>query len=158
MIEVKQIDRESITHLVQGLDDFEKDKSINQGLKAGGDVIKMEGKRNLRKVMRKPKGVTGNLLRSFHVRTKRHKLGVLIGFKRSNKNMIIGGGNHAHLVDRGTDRRETKGYKSLPAGLDRGIMKPTHFWLDTEAQAGDKAIEEVYTGVERAINRIKNRR
>lgn len=153
MIEVKQIDRESITYLVRRLDDFEKDKAIRTGLKAGGNVFQLGGKRRLRSSMKNPKGVTGNLLRSFHVRVKRQKLGVIVGFKRSNKFMIIGGGNHAHLVDRGTKKRylKTRGNKYV------GEMPANRFWSDTESQDGGKAVNEVYTGVERAVERIKNR-
>ncbi|MBF0759547.1 hypothetical protein IR148_00630 [Dysgonomonas mossii] len=154
MIEVKVIDREAITYLVNGLEDFEKDKAIKDGLKAGGNVIQSGGKRRLRSAMKKPGGVTGNLLRSFHVRPKRFKLGVLVGFRRSNKNMVIGGGNHAHLVDMGTGKRywKTRGRKYV------GVMPANRFWSDTESQDGNQAINEVYSGVERAVDKIKNRR
>ena len=153
MIEIKHIDRESITYLVNRLDDFEKDKVIKQGLKAGGNVFKAGGKRRLRSSMKSSKGVTGNLLRSLHVKTKRQKLGVLVGFRRSNKNMISGGGNHEHLVDRGTKKRywKIRGKKSV------GIMPANRFWSDTESQDGNEAINKVYEGVERAVNRIANR-
>ncbi len=153
MIEIKQIDRASITYLVRRLDDFEKDKAIRTGLKAGGNVFQSGGKRRLRGSIKSPKGVTGNLLSSFHVRVKRQKLGVLVGFRRSNKYMIIGGGNHAHIVDRGTKKRylKTRGNKSV------GEMPANRFWIDTEAQDGDVAISKVYEGIERAVNRITNR-
>lgn len=147
MIEVKQIDRNAITYLVRNLKDFEKDKSIKKGLKAGGNVFQSGGKRRLRDSMKNPKGVTGNLLRSFKVRLKRNKLGVLTGFIKGEN-----GGNHAHLVDRGTKKRPH------PLTGTSGIMPANHFWINTEAQDSNKAINEVYMGIERAVNRLKNRR
>lgn len=153
MITIKQIDRENITHLVHSLEGFEKDKAIRKGLKDAGKVFETGGKYRLRKAMRNSKGVTGNLLKSLFVRVKKNKPGVLTGFKRSNKNMIIGGGNHAHLVDRGTKDRywKSRGRKYV------GRMTATRFWSDTESQDYPQAINKLYEGVEEAVYRIKNK-
>ncbi|MBK5721373.1 hypothetical protein JGH11_10860 [Dysgonomonas sp. Marseille-P4677] len=153
MITIKQIDRENITYLVHNLEGFEKDKAIKKGLQKAGKVFETGGKYRLRKVMRKAKGVTGNLLNSLFVRVKKNKPGVLTGFIRSTKNMLIGGGNHAHLVDRGTKDRywKSKGSKYV------GKMPATRFWSDTESQDYPQAINKLYEGVEEVVYRIKNR-
>lgn len=148
MIEVKQIDREVITSLVNSLENFEKDKAIKEGLNSAGNTLKSGGISRLRQRMKSgSKGVTGNLQRSIIVKPKRNKPGVLTGFKRGE-----GGGNHAHLVDRGTKKRPH------PLTGNSGIMPANHFWIDTEMQDGDKAINKVYEGVERAVERMKSRR
>lgn len=64
--------------------------------------------------------------------------------------MIIGGGNHAHFVDRGTKKRPH------PITGTSGIMPAKHFWTDTEAIDGPKAISKIYEGVEKTVYRIKN--
>lgn len=147
MIEVKQIDIESIAYLVRSLENFEKDKAIKRGLLDAGNVLKSGGKQRLRERLKDKKGGKGNLLRSFQVRVKRNKPGVLAGFRRGKA-----GGNHAHLVDRGTKQRFTK------SGESRGRMPANSFWSDTENQDSAKVIDRLFTGVERAVENINNRR
>lgn len=148
MIKVRQIDRDNIDYLVRNLKDFEKDKSIRKGLGDAGRVFQSGGKRRLRKSMRKSSGVTGNLLRSFRVRVKRSKPGVLVGFSGGKD-----GGNHSHLVDRGTTDRywKTRGRKYV------GKMPATRFWSDTESQDAPQAMEKLYDGIENNVYRINNR-
>lgn len=154
MIKVEQINPNAISYLVRGLDNFEKDKAIKEGLRKGGNVFKTGGRRRLKSSMRNSRGVTGNLLSSFHVRVKRQKLGMLVGFRRSTRNMQIGGGNHAHLVDEGTDKRywKTRGRKST------GRMTATRFWSDTKIQEWDSASSKIFEGIESAVERIRNNR
>lgn len=142
MIEIKQIDRDSILYLVRELEEFEKSKAIKKGLQAGGNVIKVEGRRRLKERL-KSTG-TGKLLNSFQVRVKRNKAGVLTGFN--------GGGRHSHLVDRGTKKRLTK------SGANRGIMPANSFWSDTESVDYPKAVDKIFAGVEKAVQRINDRK
>lgn len=149
-IQLRAIDVDSVLYLVNNLDNIEKDEAIRAGLREAGSVFKAGGQRRLRNRMKSGRnGVTGNLLRSFHIRTKRYKLGVLIGFKQGK-----GGGSHAHLVDRGTNNRywKTKKLKSVGKGL------PNSFWTDTESQDYPQAMNKLYMGIEKAVNRINNRR
>ncbi|MBF0577737.1 hypothetical protein [Dysgonomonas sp. GY617] len=149
VIEIKQIDRGTINYLVRNLDDFGKDKAIKKGLGDAGKVFEKGGKGRLKRSMKSgSRGVTGNLLRSFNVRVKKSKPGVLVGFKQGKD-----GGSHAHLVDMGTTDRywKTKSHKYV------GKVKANHFWTDTEEQDYPKALETLYDGIERAVNRINNR-
>lgn len=148
--QVKILNREALLGLIDGLEDFEKDKALNQGLKKGGRLLANQGKKRLKQSMHHPAGVTGNLLKSFHVKTKRHKLGMLVGFK----NRL---GNHAHLLDLGTkDRQTKKGYNrgKIPS-LSSGFK--LYFWSDTKDSYINPAVEEIYKGIEKAVDRIKNR-
>ena len=84
-------------------------------------------------------------MNSFTNRVKRNKLGALAGFDRP-------GGNHSHLVDRGTKRRYTK------SGAYRGIMPGNRFWTDTEKTEEARALQAVYEGTQKAVQRINSRR
>lgn len=102
MIDVSIIDRENIQYLINGLEDFEKDKAVKSGLRSAMNVFRARGKNNLRSRLLFHGRHTGHLMNSFTTRIKRRKLGGLAGFDRP-------GGNHAHLVDMGTKRRYTTG-------------------------------------------------
>lgn len=146
MIEIRHIDRQKIESLVSGLEGFEREKALKKGLSAAGNVIRSGGKARLRQRMKSgTKGVTGNLLKSSIVRVKRNKPGVLIGFKRGT-----GGGNHVHLVDKGTNPRlwKTRSRKST------GSAPANYFWTDTELQDTQKAVNSIYTGIDKAMTKI----
>lgn len=157
IIEVKQLDEESIVWMVQELKGFEKDKAIRAGLASAVNVFRTLGRQNLRRWMGND-GVTGNLLAAFKNRVKKSKPGALSGFYYTKSETDRPRGNHAHLVDRGTAMRETKGRKSMPAGIKRGIMPASHFWEDAKDQGEGKAMDRLLAGVERAIQRINERR
>lgn len=142
-MEVKVIDRESIVWLVQELNDFEKDKAIRGGLSAAALVFKTIGRSNLRKRMKRPEGVTGNLLSSFTNRVKRSKPGALSGFRWPE-------GAHVWLVDQGTTLRQSKQHNT-------GCMPALRFWEDARLQGESKAMQRLFQGVERAVQRINNR-
>lgn len=148
MIEVKQINRDEVEYLIRNLADFEKDKAIKGGLAAAGSVFMSGGKSRLRQRMKRTGASTGNLLRSFQVRVKKSKPGVLIGFRQGKD-----GGSHAHLIDQGTNQRywKTRGRKYV------GLVTATRFWSDTEAMDYPKAMDKLYLGIEKAVNRISSR-
>jgi hypothetical protein len=149
--EIKQIDREAVNYLVRNLEDFEKDKAVKAGLSAAGNVFKAGGASRLKERMKSGSGgITGNLLRSIIVRPKKSKPGVLIGFKQGK-----GGGSHANWIDRGTNERfyTTKTGKRKSIGRVIGNT----FWTDTESQDYPQAMNKLYMGIEKAVNRINNR-
>lgn len=145
MIEVKQIDCENIHYLVRNLNDFEKDKAVRSGLRAAVNIFRVKGRANLRARLLHHGKQTNHLMNSFTTRVKRNKLGALSGFDRP-------GGNHAHLVDRGTKRRYTK------SGADRGVMPANRFWDDAQKTEESKAMQVVCQGVQKAVQRINERR
>lgn len=144
MIEVRQIDKDSIDFLIRELTQFEKNKALKSGLNAAGQVFKVGGRQRLRQKLKGSKGSTGHLMNSFQVRVKRNKAGVLTGFN--------GGGRHSHLVDKGTKERFTK------SGAKRGKMPANYFWSDTNNQDYPKAISRLFEGIEKAIQRINDKK
>lgn len=144
MIEVRQIDKDSIDFLIRELTEFEKNKALKSGLNAAGQVLKVGGRQRLSQRLKGSKRATGHLLNSFQVRVKRNKAGVLTGFN--------GGGRHSHLVDAGTKERFTK------TGASRGKMPANRFWSDTNNQDYPKAISKVFEGIEKVVQRINEKR
>lgn len=149
-IEIRHINKEEVDYLIRNLNDFEKDKAVKGGLRSAGSVFLTGGKNRLKRRMKSgSRGVKGNLLRSFRVRVKRSKPGVLVGFDQG-----IAGGSHAHLVDEGTEKRYWKTKKRKYVGR----VLPNRFWSDTEAQDYPKAMDRLYLGIEKGANRINSRR
>ncbi|MDL2230548.1 hypothetical protein LJB87_02000 [Alistipes sp. OttesenSCG-928-L06] len=149
--EIKQIDRDAIDYLVRNLENIEKDKDVNGGLANAGGVLKSGGLRRLKQRMKSgSRGFTGNLLKSFTVRVKKRKPGVLVGFRQKGQK-----GGHAHLVDRGTENRfyKTKTGENKSTGRVIGNF----FWTDTASEDYPQAIDRLYEGIEKAVNRINNR-
>lgn len=150
MIQIRTIDRENIIYLVDRLETFEKDKAIKSGLRAAVNVFRVRGRSNLRSRLLHHGKQTGHLMNSFTTRVKRNKLGALAGFDRP-------GGNHSHLVDAGTKVRTTTGKKSVRAGVSRGLMPANRFWGDAKVSEEKKAMDALYAGIERAVQRINDR-
>lgn len=145
MIQVSLTDRENIQYLVRNLEDFEKDKAIKSGLRAASNVFRVKGRSNLRSRLLHHGKQTNHLMNSFTTKVKRNKLGALAGFDRP-------GGNHAHLVDRGTKRRYTKD------GRNRGVMPSNRFWSDAQETEENKAMQAIYQGIQKVVQRINERR
>lgn len=153
---------EDVAYLIKKLGSIEMDKTVKNGLRAAGNVIRSGGQRRLRQRMKNPKGVTGNLLRSFRVRVKRKKPGVLVGFNsvsdtsgrmdNTGKKLRKNTGYHAHLLDRGTANRYQRRTNKFV-----GKVNANRFWQDTYEQDYNKAMDKIYDGVSRAIERIKTR-
>lgn len=142
-MQVKLIDREAITYLVNNLEDFEKDRALKSGLRAAANVFRVRGRSNLRNRLKYPGRGTNHLMNSFTTRVKRNKLGALAGFDKW--------GRHSHLVDLGTRKRPH------PITGTSGIMPANCFWSDARASEEVKATHEMYKGTERVVQRINNR-
>lgn len=158
MIQLSVKDIDNITYLTNELSNFEKDKALRSGIKTAMNIFSRRGRINLSQ--RLGPYQTGNLIKSFQTKTKRNKLGGLAGFRTGRKTIGSkrGVGNHAHLVDKGTDSRKTLGKKSVKAGVSRGIMPGNNFWVDAFKSEENRAVEVLYKGVQRAVNRINARR
>lgn len=148
-IEVRVIDRERVISVISQLKDIDKDKAVKKVIGEAGRVFVTGGKGRLRERMKSgSKSVTRNLLRSFQVKVKRSKPGVLTGFKR-----VENGGNHVHLVDRGTDQC----YWKTRNGKYVGKENANRFWSETEEQDYKNAVDRLYEDVESTVIKIQNR-
>jgi len=142
-LEGRLIDFDRVYQAIENLNNFEKDKAVQAGLKSATALFIQAGKANLKARMKNKKGDSGTMLKSFKNKVKRAKLGALAGFSA--------GGAQAHLLDRGTDYRFTK------KGKYRGKIIANNFWTDAIKQNEDAAIDKVYSGIERAIQNLINK-
>lgn len=144
-----------LEQFLQNLSQIDRDKAIKGGLSKGGEVLKRGGIKRLKKRMKSgPDGVKGNLLKSFFVRVKRKKPGVLAGFTQGRN-----GGNHAHLVDLGTTQRMRKSNNRRLRwkGGSTGAATANYFWTETREADMGKAKEEVSKGLIMFVEKIKAR-
>lgn len=114
---------------------------VRKGLRAGARLLVEVGRSRLRSRNRGYQ--TGQLARSMSAKVKRRKSGALAGFVRGK-----GGGNHAHLVDRGTKPRYTK------RGHYRGVMPANYFWTSTKQSQSKRAAEAVIAGLREAVAKL----
>lgn len=148
-IEVTYTGVEHLDRVLGQLQHIEREKAAQSGLRAGGAYLVKQGRKRLRKGLKKDKAhqrretgrQPGNLLKSFTTKLKRSNMGALVGFKRPE-------GAHSHLVDLGTQKRETH------SGLDRGEMPSLRYWSETREQDTGTALGYVIEGIEKAAMRI----
>lgn len=155
LIDVTITNKNILEHLTAGLSDIDKDKAVRGGLLKGGQILRRGGMRRLKVRMKAgSKGKTGNLLKSFIVRVKRSKPGVLAGFKQGKD-----GGNHAHLVDLGTIGRmqKSKNRKKRYKGGSSGAATANYFWTETRDSDYNAALNEVRTGIENFVEKVKTK-
>ena len=138
---------QALEAMLDGLDGLERDRAVRSSLARGGRTLKLAGQKKLAARMDNPYGHTGNLLRSFTVRVKRRKPGVLVGFSSGRE-----GGSHAHLVDLGTTMRPH------PVTGTSGRMPANWFWTDTRNQDMPRAQKEIAKGLQRFVERVKQGR
>lgn len=131
---------------------IDKHHTIKSALDEGISYIKNAGKSNL---AARNKVVSGNLKRSLSKRVK--KSAAYAGFKRATAGKK-GGGNHAHLIDRGTDKRYTR------KGAYRGSISKgnpnvgSSFWTDAVMIEGPRAENTLMNGVYETISKIMDNR
>lgn len=135
-------DTRDVRYLIDRLENFEQEKAVRAGLKSAADVFRRKGLSNLRSRLLHHGG-KGNLVRSLEVQSVRERPVAFAGYNKL--------GHHAHLVDRGTSRRNY-------LGKDRGLMPPNGFWTDARKSEEGKALDALYDGIAKAVERINNRR
>ena len=147
-VEVKYSGIEHLDAAIQQLSEIDRDRAVQNGLRAGGAYLVRQGRKRLRNGLKTDKAhmrretgrQPGNLLKSFVVRLKKSRTGALVGFKRPE-------GSHSHLVDLGTQERETH------SGQNRGKMPSLRYWTDTREQDTNTALGYVIEGIEKAAIR-----
>ena len=131
------------------MSEVDRDNAVQNALRQGMRVIQQEGKSNLRQ---RNHVVTGNLRRSFALKVNKKRAYVLSGFKRSKN-----GGNHAHLIDRGTKARYTR------KGAYRGSISKdspntgSRFWTEAVESKGASAVNNVINAVYNYLSKITQR-
>lgn len=145
--------QQAIELLTRGLSQFEKNKAISEGLRDAAKVFEAYARVNYVERL-EGKYSTGQTLRSLRVRVnmgRRSEGGPmsLVGFNRDY-------GYKAHWIDLGTTDRyyETKRGKKKAVGQ----MPANHFFEDARVEGERPAMEAIYDGIQRAIDRINNGR
>lgn len=102
--------------------------------------------------------MTGNLKRSFAIKIVKKKGYGLSGFRRSAPKKGIKGGNHAHLVDRGTAERYTIKTHSYRGSVSRGRpYTGSLFWTDAVESQGPQAVNRLVEAVYKSLQEITER-
>lgn len=153
------LDEKSYQQVMAKLDcltEVEKQAVITDALAEGAKLLSESGKQHLVATILHPEDSTGRLYKSMNVKVmkaKKNKGPVgYSGFKRSTKKDKSGGGNAAHLVDRGTVDRYTK------KGYYRGKVKGSLFWTSTVQQEGDRALDKLMSAIDEALEILWNKK
>jgi hypothetical protein len=157
---------------VKDMGKIDGNQAIMNSLAVGMKQLTAKGKTNLNS---EGHIKTGNLKRSIGQFRQKKKMSVYGGFKRGPKERGPKergpkGGNHAHLVDRGTTHRWTKkGYidrlgRKYRAGLYRGHVSKTspysgsEFWTRAVNSEGPKIMDRTMAAISKEIDKIIRRR
>lgn len=154
----------ALENIVSDLEDVDKRKAIMNSLSRGMALITRQGKANLDTSNHQK---TGNLKRSIRRKQVKKWVSVYGGFRKGK-----GGGNHAHLVDRGTDERFTKNSytdklgRTYPSGMKRGSVSKgrpntgSMFWTRAVESKGPQAMEKTMDVIYKEMEKIirKNRK
>jgi len=132
--------------VVQEMGEIDGSRAVMNSLSRGMALITRQGKANLDTSNHQK---TGNLKRSIRRKQVKKWVSVYGGFKKGK-----GGGNHAHLVDRGTDERWTK------KGAYRGSVSKgspntgSMFWTRAVESKGPQAMEKTMDVIYNEMNKI----
>ena len=147
--------------LLHNITSIEQKAEVTSALRAAATYVVQSGKRNFKK---SHKNKTGNLFRSFTRSVKRNKKisrnASYAGFKRNtNKNKNNGGiasGNHAHLIDRGTNKRwRYKTKKGYTGSVSRNNPnKGSMFWTKTVFDLGPTMMKVVQNKIINMFRKI----
>lgn len=135
---------------VKDMEKIDGNQAILNSLSVGMKQLTQKGKNNLN-IENHVK--TGNLRRSIGQSKQKKKMSVYGGFKRGK-----GGGNHAHLVDRGTTKRWTK------KGYYRGSVSKnapytgSKFWTKAVESEGPKIMDRTMIAINKEIEKIIRKR
>lgn len=149
-----EFDEEDIKYLqgvLAGFGEIDGSKAIMASLSKGIAKIIRKGKSNLAA----SNGVkTGNLKSSFRKKQVKKWVSAYGGFRRGK-----GGGNHAHLIDRGTDERWQKKTGRYTGSISRN--NPNHgtkFWTRAVEGTGPGAMEHTMNVIEKELVKIINKK
>lgn len=146
-LEIELRTRQTIDYLVRNLSEFDRNESLKKGFTNAAQVFKRHAKQNMLTSMGRK---TGNLWSSLTYRLRNMRSGIpaVVGFN--------GKGAHAHLLDLGTDKRETKG-QLWKGTRNRGSGPAKYFFTRAREEGEQEAYNALLDGIQRAIDRINSR-
>ena len=139
------LDKADYARLVKTLDDADQKSIVQNALRTGAKSLQAAGKSNL---AQRNKVHTGHLKKSFGMRVVKKRSYALVGFKRP------GGGEHAHLIDRGTAKRWTsRGY--YRGSVSKGSPNTgSRFWSDAVKTQGPAAMDKIMNAIYQTLDNI----
>lgn len=155
MLKVDLQTEQAIQYLTQNLTQFARNKAIREGLGSAAKVFESYGRANLA-VRMEGKYATGATLRSFRTR-------VTIGRKSDGGPTAVAGlhwpeGYKAHWLDLGTEERFHKKIGKNGKRKSVGRMPANYFFTDARTEGEKPAMDAIYDGIQRAIDRINSGR
>lgn len=155
-------DVECLKQIVREVGEVDGNKAVMNSLSRGMSLITRQGKTNL---SASNKTKTGNLKRSIRKKQVKKWKSVYGGFRKGKD-----GGNHAHLVDRGTDKRFTlndytdKLGRFYRKGQKRGSVSKdnpntgTLFWTRAVESKGPQAMEKTMNVIYKELDKITRKK
>lgn len=148
--EINERDWAALQKAIYGLSKIDGNQAIMNSLSKGMLKLTTKGKTNLTASGNKK---TGNLLKSIRRKRVKKWMSVYGGFKRGK-----GGGNHAHLIDRGTNKRWTKkGYYRGSVSKDNP-NKGNMFWTNAANTEGPKIMQVTMNTIYKEIDKIMRKK
>lgn len=149
-------DYNALMKKLEYLSDVDREAVINSALKEGTTLLTESGKQQLIATILHPETSKGRLYRSMGIKvlkaTKKKGAAGYSGFKRTTKKEY-GGGNAAHLVDRGTVERWNR-----TQGHSTGRVKGSLFWTTTVQQQGPRAMDMLLKAIGEALDKLWNKK
>lgn len=132
------------------LSDIERDAVVQKGLSDGAGIIRRETNKNMHRLVKRRNGYLYSSLSKKKVgKLKKGDVRYQIGFKRT-------AGAAAHLIDKGTTVRYTKG-KNGKKKAYRGKVTPRLFHTMSVEKKGEQALNVVAESIKISIDRIMSR-
>jgi hypothetical protein len=147
--EFDESELQAFKEIIVTLGEIDGSKAIMNSLSKGMALITRQGKSNLNS---SNKTKTGNLKRSIRRKQVKKWVSVYGGFKRGP-----GGGNHAHLVDRGTTKRYTRKGKYRGSISKDNPNNGSLFWTKAVESKGPQAMEKTMKVIYDEMNKIINK-
>lgn len=142
-LELDERDMAKLKAIVRQFGEVDGNKAVMASLSKGMEVIVRKGKSNLQNKK------TGNLKKSLRRKQVKKWSSVYGGFRRGK-----GGGNHAHLIDRGTDKRYTKKNKYRGSVFKKGTYTGNRFWTKAVMSEAPKAMEKTMSVIGNELGKI----
>lgn len=147
IIKIEEKDLTVLREIVKAMGEIDGSKAIMNSLSSGMALITRKGKSNL------TNNKTGNLKRSIRRKQVKKWISVYGGFKKGK-----GGGNHAHLVDRGTKKRYTsKGYYRGTVSK-QGAYTGSQFWTKAVLSEGPKMMNKTMKTIDKELLKITRKK
>tara|TARA_R100001591_G_scaffold17596_1_gene23847 strand:+ start:6837 stop:7331 length:495 start_codon:yes stop_codon:yes gene_type:complete len=106
------------------------------------------------------KGIKRRSMRNTKLKTSKSTAALFGGRRAAAGVIIFNKAPHAHLLELGTKRRQTTGKgrtRRVPAGIDRGLVKPRHYLMKAfkrKGISGNQAVNKFRDSLSKNIRKL----